>query len=696
MRRVVLAAIITGSLALGVAPSPVVAHPARGARTPAAPAIHGAGLVDLDADGLSDGLERRVRRAGAVSSQRVVVQLGRSVRVADVRRAIGPFRVSRHLGLIDGFAARLSGAQIQALAEVDGLVRAELDARVHATMDANDRDFGTEAARAEFGLDGSGVGLCILDTGLHASHEQFIGRPIDFKDFINAQTNPYDDHGHGTHVASIAAGDGTGGPEAAQYGGVAPAASLIIGKVLNAQGSGTTSQIVSGLQWCANKASVDVISMSLGTSTPSDGADALSVAVDNAVDAGKVAVVAAGNSGDAPSSVGAPGAAAKAITVGAGAEWSAPVGAPNRSKGPYLAWFSSRGPTLDGRTKPDVVGPGVTVTAAKSGTTSGYVTYSGTSMATPFVAGTVVLALQASPGWTPAEVKTHVMETAQDRGAPGVDDDWGAGLLDGYALVGGAAGGTGTTAFPTSVHVDASVADDGTWTYPFSLDGDDLATPIAATIIIGGSCRFPTSFGCLDPEWSPDLDARLVDPSGVTLDESTCIAGAECTLGRQETLHAMPSTAGQYSVVVFPYDGSPNFGEGGSFGMDLSAGAPTIAPPPPPPPPTPTMHVSDLDGASVTVSASKWKATVTIRVHDESEVALAGVVVTGAWGSGSAVSCTTGSAGRCVLSKSFATKKQNAMFTVSSLSVSGRAYVPSANHDPDGDSTGTAIVITRP
>jgi serine protease AprX len=693
MRRVVLAAILAGSLAVALAPSPVVAHPSRGARTLAAQAVHRGGLVDTDANGLSDGLERRVRRSGTDARQRVVVQLDGVTRIADVRRAIGGFPVSRHLGLIDGFAATLSGAQVEALAGLDGLVRAEADARVHATMDANDRDFGTEAARADFGLDGSGVGLCILDTGLDAAHEQFAGRTIDFKDFINSRTTPYDDHGHGTHVASIAAGDGTGGAQAAQFGGVAPAASLIIGKVLNAQGSGTTSQIAAGLQWCANKASVDVISMSLGTSSPSDGADALSVAVDNAVDAGKVAVVAAGNSGDAPSSVGAPGAAAEAITVGAGAEWSAPIGAPNRSEGPYLAWFSSRGPTLDGRTKPDVVGPGVTVTAAKAGTTSGYITYSGTSMATPFVAGTVVLALQASPGWTPAQVKTEVMATTQDRGVPGTDDDWGAGLLDGYALVADAAGGSGTTPFPANVHVDASVANDGTWTYPFTLGTDDLATPVAATIIIGGVCQFPTSFGCLDSQWSPDLDARLLDPDGVALDESTCALGAECTLGRQETLHAMPTTAGQYSIVVFPYDGSPNFGEGGPFSMDLSAGTATA---PPPPPPTPTMHVGDLDAASVKVSSSKWKATVTIRVHDEAEAGLTGVVVAGQWGSGSDVTCTTGSAGTCSLSRTVATKKKNITFVVTSLSASGRTYLSASNHDPDGDSTGTTIVVTRP
>jgi hypothetical protein len=127
--------------------------------------------------------------------------------------------------------------------------------------------------------------------------------------------------------------------------------------------------------------------------------------------------------------------------------------------------------------------------------------------------------------------------------------------------------------------------------------------------------------------------------------------------------------------------------------MDLSAGTATA---PPPPPPTPTMHVGDLDAASVKVSSSKWKATVTIHVHDEAEAGLAGVVVMGQWASGSAVTCTTGSAGSCSLSRTVATKKKDITFAVTALSASGRTYLSASNHDPDGDSTGTTIVLTRP
>src|SRR4029450_8360925 len=115
----------------------------------------------------------------------------------------------------------------------------------------------------------------------------------------NAETTPHDAHGHGTHVASIAVGDGTGGPQAATFGGVAPGASLSVAKVVNSLGSGTASQVIAGIDWCADRPNVSVISMSLGGSVASPGRDAISLSVNRAVaEKGKVVVVAAGNSGE--------------------------------------------------------------------------------------------------------------------------------------------------------------------------------------------------------------------------------------------------------------------------------------------------------------------------------------------------------------------------------------------------------------
>src|SRR5207253_5877177 len=115
----------------------------------------------------------------------------------------------------------------------------------------------------------------------------------------------------------------------------------------------------------------------------------LSQAVDAAV-VTKIVVAAAGNGGDLPGTITSPGSAVQAITVGATADWSAPTSAPYHAEGPFLAWFSSRGPTLDGRTKPDIVAPGVNIGSAAAGTVSSYVAGpdgTGTSFATPYVSG---------------------------------------------------------------------------------------------------------------------------------------------------------------------------------------------------------------------------------------------------------------------------------------------------------------------
>ncbi|HEU4356263.1 MAG TPA: S8 family serine peptidase, partial [Actinomycetota bacterium] len=412
-------------------PLPASAASSRGPRRTAPPI---AALRDVNGNGLGDVLETRMRGKPLDTRYDVVVTTDGTVGVADSMRAVGAFHVLRWLPIVDGFSATVSGRQAAALARMPGVERVEANITVHATMDAARADFGVDRARTEFGLTGAGVEACILDTGVDPNHEQLDTKTIVFQDFVGTATVPFDDHGHGTHVASILLGDGSGGANAAKFGGVAPGASLVAGKVLDKNGSGSTDDIVAAIGWCASRPSVDIISMSLGSMFGSDGTDALSQAVNAAVTAGKVAVVAAGNSGDAPYAVGSPGAANGAITIGAVADWSATPAAPNHSDGVSLAYFSSRGPTMDDRTKPDVVAPGVTITAAEKGTAAGYVTFSGTSMATPFAAGAIALALQAQPGWTPAQVRSAVEGTAQDRGAPGKDDDWGAGILDVYAL----------------------------------------------------------------------------------------------------------------------------------------------------------------------------------------------------------------------------------------------------------------------
>src|SRR5262249_15426385 len=149
---------------------------------------------------------------------------------------------------------------------------------------------------------------------------------------------------------------------------------------------------------------IEVVNMSLGDDHSSSGNDALSRAVNRAAEAGIVVCVAAGNSGPDLYTTGSPAAAAEAITVGSVAD-------PGKG-GFFLDRFSSRGPTADGRVKPDLCAPGYQILAARAGTVSGYVRYSGTSMATPFVAGLAALMREANPNLTPADVKDILKQTA--------------------------------------------------------------------------------------------------------------------------------------------------------------------------------------------------------------------------------------------------------------------------------------------
>ncbi|PIV67686.1 MAG: hypothetical protein COS08_08930, partial [Euryarchaeota archaeon CG01_land_8_20_14_3_00_38_12] len=175
-----------------------------------------------------------------------------------------------------------------------------------------------------------------------------------------------------------------------------------------------------GIEWCIqNKATynISIISMSLGANVNSDGTSPLEVACDNAVAAGISVVVAAGNAGPSSNTVGIPACAFNVTTVGA------------IDDSMNIASFSSRGPTLDGRIKPDVCAVGVSVTSAQANT-NGYVTWQGTSMATPHVAGVYALLLEYNPSLSPSQLKQIIKESAVDKGDAGPDNTYGWGVVD--------------------------------------------------------------------------------------------------------------------------------------------------------------------------------------------------------------------------------------------------------------------------
>jgi len=289
------------------------------------------------------------------------------------------------------------------------------------------------------GFTGRGVKVAILDTGLDAAHPDFTGRVAAYRDFVDprATGGPIDPNGHGTHVAGIAAGSGVAG--GGRWRGVAPEAEIIVARVLDAGGNGRTSTVMAGLEWAVQQGA-QVVNISLGGPPfPSDGTDALSTLCNAAVDRGVVVCVAAGNMGPGGHTIGSPSAAERAITVGAcEGDPTAPV--------ERVAAFSSRGPTADGRAKPDLLMPGAGIVAPRSaGTSLGepvgdhYARLSGTSQATPMATGAAALLLEANPRLTPAEVKSRLVRGS--RRLPGADAmAQGAGRADAHNAFAGAEG----------------------------------------------------------------------------------------------------------------------------------------------------------------------------------------------------------------------------------------------------------------
>ncbi|MGW6561426.1 S8 family peptidase [Streptomyces hydrogenans] len=296
-----------------------------------------------------------------------------------------------------------------------GIGKVWLDGVRAARLDRGVPQIGADKAW-QAGYDGTGVKIAVLDTGVDATHEDLRTQVVGEKNF-SSSPDAVDRVGHGTHVASIAAG--TGARSGGRYKGVAPGAKVISGKVLDDDGYGDDSAVLAGMEWAAAEGA-DVVNLSLG-SADSPGVDPLEAAIDRlSAEKGILFAVAAGNEGEAgPSTVGSPGSADAALTVGA-------VDHEDR-----LAPFSSTGPRVgDGGVKPDVTAPGVAVTAAAAAGSAidtrpgtphpapGYLQLDGTSMATPHVAGAAAILKQRHPLWKAAELKGAL--TGSTKGGDGL------------------------------------------------------------------------------------------------------------------------------------------------------------------------------------------------------------------------------------------------------------------------------------
>ncbi|MFE5540729.1 S8 family serine peptidase [Streptomyces sp. NPDC056492] len=302
-----------------------------------------------------------------------------------------------------------------------GLKKLWLDGKVQANLERSTKQVNATAAWAA-GYDGKGTKVAVLDTGTDLEHPDLKGRVSVSKNFTDSDTDA-DRQGHGTHTISTVGGSGAESGGAKK--GVAPGTELLSGKVLNDQGYGLDSWIIAGMEW-AVESKADVVSMSLGDPSQTTCDDPMSAAAERLAQSGSTLfVIAAGNSGPGNNTVSSPGCAPSVLTVGA------------VDRDDTTASFSSRGPAgLRHTLKPEIAAPGVGISAAAMGGRGvyAYQSMSGTSMATPHVAGAAAIVRQRHPDWTAQQVKAALVGSANS-GVPGDVRQTGGGRLDVKAAV---------------------------------------------------------------------------------------------------------------------------------------------------------------------------------------------------------------------------------------------------------------------
>ncbi|MGH9243966.1 MAG: S8 family serine peptidase, partial [Acidimicrobiales bacterium] len=399
--------------------------------------------------------------------------------------SIGAVAVEVHKTAAAGFwqavadSAPADSAAPAASAELGGgIQRIWLDEVVHAADEVSAPQIGAPTAW-DLGWDGTGVTVAVLDTGIDAAHPDLEERVTEQVNFTTSDTMG-DRYGHGTHVASIAAG--TGAASGGLRRGIAHDARIFNVKVLGDDGTGLVSWMIDGAEWAA-QAGADVANLSL-SSEPTDGTDPAAQALNALTDEyGILFVTSAGNDGPGDMTVASPGTADRALAVGAVDSFDA------------LAGFSSRGPRLgDFAIKPEIVAPGSLIIAARAaGTDNGfpldefYTRLSGTSMAAPHVAGAAAVLKEQHPEWGPAQLKAALASNAEPLADVSVYAQ-GAGRVDiGRAVT-------------QTVHADAGVVDFGYFPWPH-----DDAEPVSRTVTY-------TNSG--DASVTIDLEADVRDKAG--------------------------------------------------------------------------------------------------------------------------------------------------------------------------------------
>ncbi|GHA43966.1 S8 family serine peptidase [Streptomyces anthocyanicus] len=432
-----------------------------------------------------------------------------------------------------------------------------LDGRVTADMAESNAQIGTPEAW-EAGLTGKGVTVAVLDSGVDAGHPDLAGRIAQSRSFIPGE-EVADRHGHGTHVTSTVGGSGAASD--GKEKGVAPGATLAVGKVLDDEGFGSESEIIAGMEWAARDVDADIVSMSLGSTEPSDGTDPMAEAVNTlSRETGALFVIAAGNTG-APSSIGSPGAADAALTVGA------------VDSADQAAWFTSAGPRYgDNALKPDLSAPGVGILAARSRLAEGsgdYTSMDGTSMATPHIAGVAALLAEEHPDWSGARLKDALMSTSKE-----LD-------VSAYQL------GAGRVSVPAAVGADVTAtgsADLGFYSWPYEAD-----EPVTRTVAYTNSS---------DTDVALKLSVRGAPEGVATLADTSLTVPAHGTASTTVTGDGSKAPVGNTSGQVVAADASGKPLAHTAFGLVKEGERYTL-----------TVHVKDRSGAATPADLTVQRLT---------------------------------------------------------------------------------------
>ena len=419
------------------------------------PAWVAAGTAPDSADKLDAAL--RARGLSARRMVRVIIQTTDAAIVEELVRGLGG-RTGRRLTGIGAIVAEVPATALAGLLRSERVTAISTDRRLYGTLERTGAATGARWVNENLDVDGAGVGVAIIDSGVTRAHDDLGGnRIVQFVDFVDFQPQPHDGYGHGTHVAGIIAGSGHDSHGARR--GLAPGAHLIVLRALDALGDGFISSAIAAIDYAIDQRAaynIRVINLSVAAGVyESYKTDPLTLAAKRAVDAGIVVVTAAGNLGRNDrgqpqfGGITSPGNAPWVLTVGAASH----NGTDDR-RDDVIAAFSSLGPSrIDLVRKPDLVAPGVgTESLAEAGSTlfatrplarlwgkvptssPPYLSLSGTSMAAPVVSATVALMLQANPALTPAAVKGILQASAEAHEGLSTLAQ-GAGFLDARAAV---------------------------------------------------------------------------------------------------------------------------------------------------------------------------------------------------------------------------------------------------------------------